>query len=196
LKAERRQAYFDTVEEGLERIQHTVRGLLDYARQKPADPKNYFVGDLIDRCWKLLTPIARKKDVELQVDPRIAELKLHVDKGQAMQGIMNLLLNAIQASPDGKPIEVSGEVGPEFMSLRITDHGIGMPEDVRKRACDPFFSTKPEGEGTGLGLAVTMSVANAHGGSLQFESQPGEGTTAILSLPYSNPDETGEMERT
>jgi PAS domain S-box-containing protein len=189
LKPERRQAYFDTVEEGLERIQHTVRGMLDYARQKPADPKNYFAGDLIERCWKLVQPMARKKDVRLDIDPEVSLLKLRVDKGQAMQAIMNLLLNAVQASPDGQPIHVASDVDGEFGVLRVRDHGSGMPEEVAARATDPFFSTKPEGEGTGLGLAVTLSVANAHGGSIAFESEPGEGTTAVLALPRVPDDE-------
>ena len=183
LKGEKRQAYFDTVEEGLERIQYTVRGLLDYARQKPADPKNYFAGDLVDRCWKLVAPMARKKDISIQITPRVAETRLAVDKGQAMQAIMNLLLNAVQAAPESSTIDISCDVDETLASIRIRDYGPGMPDDVMSRATDPFFSTKPEGEGTGLGLAVTLSVANAHGGTLSFESEPGEGTTAILALP-------------
>jgi len=183
LKPERRQAYFDTVEEGLERIQHTVRGLLDYARQKPADAKNYFASDLIDRCWKLVAPMARKKKATLELSETVGQARLRVDKGQAMQAIMNLLLNAVQASPEGQPIEVSCELLPQMAKLRIRDHGPGMPDEVMARCTDPFFSTKPEGEGTGLGLAVTLSVASAHGGSLEFESEHGRGTTAILTLP-------------
>lgn len=188
LKGEKRQAYFDTVEEGLERIQHTVRGLLDYARQKPADPKNYFAGDLVDRCWKLVAPLARKKDISIHIMPEVAETKLAVDKGQAMQGLMNLLLNAVQAAPESSRIEVSCRVDEAMAAIRIRDEGPGMPKEVMIRATDPFFSTKPEGEGTGLGLAVTLSVANAHGGSLRFETAPGEGTTAILTLPLAPED--------
>ncbi len=184
LKPDRAAAYFDTVEEGLERIQQTVRSLLDYARQRPSDPKNYYASDLVDRCWKLVAPIARKKNISLHIGEDLAETRLFVDKSQAMQAIMNLLLNAIQASPRDAEVEVTLRPSKEGMiTVCVQDHGSGMTEEVLKRACDPFFSTKSEGEGTGLGLAVTMSVATAHGGALDFDSQPGKGTTARLTLP-------------
>jgi signal transduction histidine kinase len=103
---------------------------------------------------------------------------------------MNLLLNAVQAAPESSAIEISCEVDEAMASIRIRDHGPGMPDDVMSRATDPFFSTKPEGEGTGLGLAVTLSVANAHGGTLSFDTEPGEGTTAVLTLPRPQDERT------
>ena len=97
--------------------------------------------------------------------------------------MLNLLRNAREAMPEGGPIEV--RVAAEGMSVvvDVDDRGGGIPEDIRARVFDPFFSTK--GEGTGLGLAITRHIVEAHGGSIVCEPRQGGGTRFRLALPIA-----------
>jgi signal transduction histidine kinase len=105
------------------------------------------------------------------------------DEAQLRQALLNLLRNAREAMPGGGPIEVS--VSAEGMSVVLTvdDQGIGVPEEIRARVFDPFFSTK--GEGTGLGLAITRHIVEAHGGNVTCESRTGGGTRFRVALPIA-----------
>ena len=105
------------------------------------------------------------------------------DEAQLRQALLNLLRNAREAMPDGGKIEVA--VRAEGMSVLITvsDRGTGIPDDVRAKIFDPFFSTK--GEGTGLGLAITRQIVEAHGGALSCESRDGGGTAFTIALPIA-----------
>jgi two-component system CheB/CheR fusion protein len=192
LDDERRAEYFETVEDGLDRIQHTVRALLDYARQRPNSTGLHSGYDLVSACVRLVTPIARKKKVALITEEdALTKSTFRVDRSQALQGVMNILVNAVQAAPEDSAVRVELRCDPKDASLQaitVVDQGPGMSMEVMQRATDPFFSTKPEGEGTGLGLAVTTSVAHAQGGRLEFESSPGQGTAAMLWLPVVEED--------
>jgi signal transduction histidine kinase len=105
------------------------------------------------------------------------------DEAQLRQALLNLLRNAREAMPGGGPIDVS--VSAEGMSVVLTvdDQGIGVPEEIRARVFDPFFSTK--GEGTGLGLAITRHIVEAHGGNVTCESRTGGGTRFRVDLPIA-----------
>jgi signal transduction histidine kinase len=105
------------------------------------------------------------------------------DEAQLRQALLNLLRNAREAMPNGGPIEV--RVAAEGMSVvvRVDDRGGGIPEDIRARVFDPFFSTK--GEGTGLGLAITRHIVEAHGGSVTCETRDGGGTSFRIALPIA-----------
>ena len=190
LEPKRREEYFDTVQEGLERIESTVRALLDFSRAQRSAEGEYDGLGLVQSCTRLASPAAARKNVRLELDEGpLRASKFKVDKGGALQGIMNLVVNAVQASPSHEVVRIGIEPPtrerPNLAGIRVRDEGKGMTSEVLERARDPFFSTKPEGEGTGLGLAVTSSVALAHGGDLSFDSRPGAGTTAVLWLPLS-----------
>ncbi len=105
------------------------------------------------------------------------------DENQLRQALLNLLRNAREAMPDGGVIDV--KVGAEGMSvvIRVEDRGAGIPDEIRSRVFDPFFSTK--GEGTGLGLAITRQIVEAHGGELVCEGRPGGGTSFKIALPIA-----------
>jgi CheY-like chemotaxis protein len=106
----------------------------------------------------------------------------------------NLVLNAIDAMPKGGTLRVRTRLGDHrHVVITVADTGMGMSEEVRKRAFDPYFTTKGE-EGTGLGLSVSLSIIERHGGDLRVDSHPGEGTTFTITLPIAmNP--TGETTR-
>lgn len=96
--------------------------------------------------------------------------------------MLNLLINAAYVTPSGGQIRLCARERAEHLGLAVEDDGPGIPEDLRARIAEPFFSTKPAGEGTGLGLSITRSIAEAHGGELTFEFPERGGTVATLWL--------------
>ncbi len=179
----RREEYFETVLEGLERIRATVRGLLDYARQTPPSPATIDVAEMASACARLVQPAARAKDVTIDIRARPGEVTVVADRSQVMQAVVNVLMNALYAAPAGDRVTVSAPRDGERAGIRIADGGPGIPGDLLDRVCDPFFTTKAEGEGTGLGLAVTLGVVRANGGELAIASEAGRGTEVTLWLP-------------
>jgi signal transduction histidine kinase len=105
------------------------------------------------------------------------------DHFQMEQMFLNLVLNAIEAMPEGGMLTLKTRVRDDQVVAEVTDNGSGISEGVRERIFDPFFTTREVGEGTGLGLAVSDSIVAAHGGTLEVESRLGEGSTFRVRLP-------------
>lgn len=105
------------------------------------------------------------------------------DESQLRQSLLNLLRNAREAMPDGGAIDVSVRAKGMSVVVEVADRGSGIPDEIRARVFDPFFSTK--GEGTGLGLAITRRIVEAHGGTITCEPRPGGGTTFAIALPIA-----------
>ena len=102
------------------------------------------------------------------------------------QVVINLLVNACQAMDDHrKPLRIitGGDGNAAFLFVKVQDAGIGMPPEVVKRATDPFFTTKRDRRGTGLGLSISDTIIRDHGGRLEFDSLPGQGTTVTAWIP-------------
>jgi signal transduction histidine kinase len=122
-------------------------------------------------------------DVEIQVETHLGEIPpVLADVSELRDALMNLIFNAVDAMPNGGTICLTTEFADEQIILRVRDGGIGMPEEVRRRCLEPFFTTKGEA-GTGLGLAMVYGIVERHGGKLEIESVPGLGTTFIICLP-------------
>ncbi|MGC4116509.1 MAG: ATP-binding protein [Myxococcales bacterium] len=185
----RRDDYFAAVQDGLERIRGTVQSLLDFARQRPPSPAPLDAAEVVDSVIRLLQPLARKKDVAVVNAIAPGQAQVQADRTQIMQALVNVIMNALQAiKKAGGHITIAavppvGTSEPRLVGLQVEDDGVGMPKDVVARVCDPFFTTKPEGEGTGLGMAITQGIVRAHGGDLTLESEVGVGTKVTLWLP-------------
>ena len=105
--------------------------------------------------------------------------------------LTNIIFNAVDALPNGGSVTVCTGVERGVIVLRITDTGIGMSEDVRRRCLEPFFTTKGQ-HGTGLGLSMVFGIVHRHGGTIDIESEPGQGTTFLLRFPASNSESIPE----
>lgn len=182
LNAPRRDAYFATARDGLERIETIVKGLVDYAEQRLPAPASLPAEAVYAACEPLVASYARERGVRFRSEiPPGTEV--FADRPQLVQAAMNVVVNAISVSEPDTEVVMDAVTEARRVALRVRDQGPGMDEQLILRACDPFFSTKPEGEGTGLGLSVTLSIVEAHGGELTFDSTPGKGTTVALWLP-------------
>jgi CheY-like chemotaxis protein len=104
------------------------------------------------------------------------------DAAELREGLTNLIFNAVDAMPDGGTITIRSAEENENVSIKMSDTGTGMSEEVRRRCLEPFFTTKGE-LGTGLGLAMVYGIVDRHGGTLDVRSIEGQGTTFIVSLP-------------
>jgi two-component system NtrC family sensor kinase len=180
----KRVEYLGLMEEGLDRIEAVVRQLLDFGRPHPTVLEAVAAGALAREAVRLIEPILHPRGVTCTVEDGVeAGGTIRADRRKAGQGLVNLLLNAAYVTPDGGRILVRLARRDGLLGVSVEDQGPGIPEEVRDRILDPFFSTKPEGEGTGLGLSVTRTIVDAHGGELTFEFPVGGGTVATIWLP-------------
>jgi len=171
----------------VEKMGRIVRQLLEFVRTK-GQPKG--AGSEVElaavarHAVSLLGSMAKKHGVTIAVEEK-ERVTVRGDFGQLEQALTNLIVNGIQAMPDGGHLEVRVGSGPDGRGgvIEVTDHGEGMTEEVRERVFEPFFTTKPTGEGTGLGLHVARGIAEDHGGAIAVRSEPGRGATFALCLP-------------
>ena len=126
--------------------------------------------------------MAEQREISLEL-AEVADIRLHGDQGLLQQAVVNVLINALQASPPRSVVRVSTEMGAVFVQIAIQDKGAGIPAGILDRLFDPFFTTKPEGEGTGLGLSIALGIVEKHQGRLVLENGPDGGTVARILLP-------------
>ncbi len=196
------------VMEQSQRMAQIIRQLLDFARAGKPNKASVDLRHLASSTLSLLRPIADKKRVTLRFDSHEPVSEVIADAAQVQQVVTNLVVNAVQASPDGAEIEVglrtaAGARQPEssrsasdmpepgrergFVCITVGDHGSGMGEETLERIFEPFFTTKDVGEGTGLGLAVAYGIVQEHGGFITVESKLDEGSRFEVYLPIPDP---------
>jgi signal transduction histidine kinase len=170
--------------EGIKRISSTVRGLLNYARPGPLKLVHVNLNDLVSETLAFLNhhPLFRGIQMRTEIPGDVPTIT--ADANQLSQILMNLLLNAAQAMPEGGIITIAAEKVKfsDKVHISISDTGCGIPADILPQIFRPFFTTK-RGRGTGLGLSITQSYVRGHGGDIQVESIPDRGTTVRITLP-------------
>lgn len=125
------------------------------------------------------------ENVTLEVALACGVLPVRVDRGQIEQVLVNLAVNAREAMLGGGQLRVRTGANAGWAWLEVADTGVGIPSDVRARIFEPFFTTKAAGEGSGLGLSVVQSIAQAHGGAVEVESEPGRGALFRVTFPLA-----------
>lgn len=167
----------------IDRLDAAVKDLLIYARPKPPELAACDLPALIARVIKLMrdTPTFRRIPITFQADDRVRYVT--ADAHQLEQLLMNLLVNAAQASHEGAPIEISLSVWEGKVRMVILDRGCGMDENIVGRCFEPFFTTKVKG--TGLGLSICKKIVDAHHGTIRLKSAAGVGTEVTIELPQS-----------
>ncbi len=176
----------EEIQSATERATHLTRQLLAFSRRQPLRPRvvdlNALVLDLADMLRRLIG-----EDIELSLELEPSLGKVRADPGVLDQVVMNLVLNARDAMPEGGrvTIETSNAVGEELgqVALCVRDTGIGMDEATRARIFEPYFTTKEPGRGTGLGLSTVDGIVRQSGGEIEVESVRGKGTTFRVLLP-------------
>jgi signal transduction histidine kinase len=160
-----------------------VRKLLFFARQVPTRKERMDLNATV-RDGLYFLELRCERDgirVERRLAPDLSPIL--ADPTQVNQVLVNLVVNAIQAMPKGGVLTLTTRVDAGHVCLSVEDTGPGMDEDTRRHAFEPFYTTKPVGQGTGLGLAVAHGIVTAHGGALTVESEPGRGARFEVRLP-------------
>lgn len=181
--------YYRLAQQEVERIRGLVATMGRLGRSTGERPQRVPVpvADLAREATTLLAREARGGDVTLDVEAEPGAPKVLAVREQIHQVILNLLLNAIQASPPGSAVQVrlrrGGPGDEDGVTLEVSDHGSGIAEEDLERIFDPFFTTKGPDKGTGLGLMICHRIVTDHGGHLEVASLPGEGSTFRVRLP-------------
>jgi len=183
--------YLSKMEAELSRSTKLIRNLLDFARQSPPMFREVNLNEVINRAFDLAAHSAQLQHIQVvkELDPSLP--KVMADSDQLQQVCTNLILNAIQAMPDGGRLTLRTSVDGDHLKIEIQDTGYGIsPENMRK-LFTPFFTTKREVKGVGLGLAVAYGIIQRHKGRIEVQSEVGEGTTFTIFLPLQR-EEGGE----
>jgi len=175
----------------VQRISDLITELLTFAKASTHSVQDVDVNDLIERTTILLQPEARKHHVKL-AQVLAADLPfIRADGDQVKQIVINLVLNAIQATPDGGTVTVLTRRvthhDDRFCQIEVRDTGIGIPEKMLEDVFNPFFTTKDKG--TGLGLSIAHRIATEHGGFISVTSDEGRGSSLFVHLPEARADE-------
>ena len=167
------------------RINGIVKSLGKFAKISTIEKTESDLADLFEKTLALVRFDPRFKEVV--VEERIkATSPVLVNTDQIQQLFMNLLLNALDAMPNGGRILVEKFEEGDWVVFRLTDNGIGMDDNTLKRIFDPFYTTKPPGKGTGLGLSICYGIVKNHKGTIEVSSRLGEGTTFEVRFPVGS----------
>ena len=178
--------YLGKMESELTRSTKLVRNLLDFARQSPPTLKETDINDVIKQSLELVVAQVKQNDIKVirEFSPTLPSLM--ADPDQLKQVCINLILNSIQAMPNGGTLSLSTGVEKGQIKVEVRDTGCGIPAENMNKVFTPFFTTKKEVKGVGLGLAVSYGIVQRHRGTISVKSKEGEGTTFSLYLPLRN----------
>ena len=189
------RARIKDIGQAAERCVRIVRSFLTMARRHPPERGHVSVNHVLREAVELLSFELRIANVELEYDLEKGLPLVWADGHQLKQVVVNLVTNARQAVQDAPtPRRLSlvthSDATSRVVRIEVADNGPGIAPEIVGRVFDPFFTTKPEGEGTGLGLALVRGIVEGHGGIIQIEGRPGEGTRFVIELPFGTPPDT------
>jgi two-component system sensor histidine kinase HydH len=175
----------------LQRLDRLVAEFLRYARPREPQLQDTTVSEVVQRVLALARVEADRASVMIRADIPPAEPEASIDPEQIQQVLLNVVLNAIQASPSGGQVMVRESVAPPEVVIDVSDEGPGIPEENLPRIFSPFFTTREKG--TGLGLAIAHRIVTAHGGSMDAMQRPdGRGARFRIRLPLAGPGRQGQ----
>ncbi len=190
LDAEGREMLNDILSQ-TERAAEIVKNLLDFSRTERPVFSSLKPGEVLDATLNLVKNQIRMAGLKLRTTVARDLPLIRGNLRNLQQIFMNLLLNAIQATPQGGTIAVSAAAwSPEFVCFQVGDTGPGIPEQIRQQIFEPFFSTKRVGQGTGLGLSVVYSLVKRHGGRIELANREEGGAVFSVYLPVAGQEES------
>jgi two-component system NtrC family sensor kinase len=167
--------------EGLDRIKELVVNLRTFSRLDEGEFKTIDIGDSID---SVLVMLKHKMNGRIQVEKHYGpDRSLSCYAGRLNQVFMNLIANAADAIAGKGKIVITTSQTDDAYCISVLDTGKGIPEAIRGRIFDPFFTDKPIGQGTGLGLAISYGIVQDHHGSIEVQSQEGAGSEFTIKIP-------------
>jgi signal transduction histidine kinase len=177
----------ESIKNGTKRTTEIVRGLRTFSR---LDEDILKIADIHDGLDSTLILLHNKYKNRIEVVKNYGDIpQIECYPGQLNQVFMNLLSNAVDAIDDKGIITISTSISDSFITVSIKDTGQGIPENIREKIFDPFYTTKGVGKGTGLGLSISQSIIEKHKGNIILKSETGIGTEFIISIPVKQTKE-------
>lgn len=174
------------IKTGTARISELVSAIKEYSYMDQASVQDVEVHKSLENTLLILKHKLKKKNIELTRDYADTLPPIRAYGSELNQVWTNLIVNALDATPEGGTLKVRTKLEPTDILVEIRDNGSGIPSDIRSRIFEPFFTTKPVGEGTGLGLDTVARIVRKHRGNIRFESKPGD-TCFQVRLPLELP---------
>ncbi len=184
----------DESDDGLTRVKKIVQDLKDFSRVDQSDWQDADLNAGLDSTLNVvMNEVKYKAEIVKHYSPLPT---VRCRAAQLNQVFMNLIVNAAHAIPERGVITLSTRQEGDWVCVSVQDTGCGMSEATKRRIFEPFFTTKPVGKGTGLGLSLSFSIVKKHGGRIEVESQPGEGSCFNVWIPIAGPAEVDESKST
>jgi signal transduction histidine kinase len=198
--SERLCARLEQIDTAARRASDLVTRLMQFSRTQEVHMRMVQINDIVRDVLRLVEPLFRenilvKADLSDDIPP------IDADSSQIEQVLVNLIVNALDAMPEGGELTIStgGDGTPELTSdaglqsvfISVADTGRGIPEDLQSSIFEPFFTTKPEGQGTGLGLSSAYGIVRQHKGVIKVQSAAGAGATFVVSFPVQQTISSG-----
>jgi two-component system, cell cycle sensor histidine kinase and response regulator CckA len=188
----------DQISDAVNKAAGLVRRLMQFSRSQDLHLRSLNINDVVRDVLRLTQPLLRD---HMRLTLNLAEdlPAVYGDSSQMEQVFVNLIVNALDAMPDGGGLTIATHVAlrnqrdaakrnkGELVQISITDTGVGIPIEIQPAIFEPFFTTKPEGKGTGLGLSSAFGIVRQHGGKIDVSSSPGKGATFTVTLPAQVP---------
>jgi two-component system, NtrC family, sensor histidine kinase HydH len=186
VETDRQRRLSSIIVEESSRLNDIVTEFLDFARPKDPRMAPCRLEEILDRNLHAIEAQCQLHSVNVERVYQTGDYSMEADGDLLYRAFLNLFANALQAMPEGgtlrvRTVQLNGENGLSRIELRIRDNGQGIPEEVRKKIFNPFFTTRETG--TGLGLAIVQSIIDSHNGEIEVRSWEGKGTTMIIRLP-------------
>jgi two-component system, NtrC family, sensor kinase len=177
----------DLMESESRRCGGIVKNLMTFARTRPMNYEPCDLHGVIDRCVRLVQHQLDLKNIELHLELDKNVSMVRCDQGQIEQVLLALVMNAIDALPNGGNLTLLTRQtsDPNEIQVVVRDDGVGMPPEVLANMFEPFFTTKEHGRGLGLGLAISRNIVDRHQGKIDVWSEPGRGTAFTITLPVN-----------
>jgi signal transduction histidine kinase/DNA-binding response OmpR family regulator len=181
-----KEEFFDMVEQEIFRLNELAKEIVNFSNPNKYELEKKDIRHTLDRALNLVKPDLDTRKIDLKIDYQEVP-HVFINENEIMEVLLNIILNAIEAMPEGGELGVSlkpdreSKNGAQFLQIGIADTGCGIAPENLSRIFDRYFTTKKEG--TGLGLAVVERIIKAHGGRVSVKSEPGKGTSFFVNLP-------------
>jgi two-component system NtrC family sensor kinase len=170
----------------IQRLSEMLRNMLSFSKPEEEARKRINLNDLLEGILLMMERQLRESNIRVvsELDHKIPEVMASTN--QMRQVMLNMFKNAKEAMPNGGTLTVRTAKEDQKVSVHIQDTGVGIPEEIRNKIFEAFFTTKQKVKGVGLGLSVCYGIIKDHGGDIKVESQEGKGTTFAISLPIQS----------
>jgi Signal transduction histidine kinase regulating C4-dicarboxylate transport system len=173
----------DIIIEEVKRLEKILKNITDFGKPSTPEKIDTQISEIMESTCMFMENYFREKNINVHKEFETDVPEIAVDLIQIKQVFLNILMNAVEAMPDGGNLDIKIRSGIESIEIEIVDNGEGIPKEVLENIFNPFFTTKPNG--TGVGLPISLKIIEDHGGNIDVKSMPGKGTTMSLTLPVT-----------